>query len=234
MDVRVAEDSSTDPIIPESLYAPLPLNINDVDIHPSMEELPSPRRGRSEMLFSLVRFQFAHFSRRVMFSSEFCENNEYPLLTDMQKCKAIDEFQERLEENWLWCCDLSDPLGFMTALSSRLIVVKFKLAVFKPTEQGGGGYKGLQDYQGVCEEVLRHARVLRGYEAGRKWLWLVQRYVEWDALMYLLLDVCAERREMGRRVAEVVDEMVGYWRGRVDGEERWVYIEELRGRALGI
>ncbi|CAM1501422.1 Fc.00g105840.m01.CDS01 [Cosmosporella sp. VM-42] len=237
LDVRIAEDHGNEPSILESTFdTGFPLNINDISLDPNMHELPLSQQGRTEMLFSLVRFHGSHFARRVVFSDNFCRINSYSILTEAQKCQLIDEFGERIEEQFLSHCNTGVPLDFVTATSMRLILVKLKLAVCKPTAVRSQGTPLKANYQKVCYEVLKQAHALRRYEKGIQWLWLFQTYVEWDAMAYLLLDMCIQAR--GETVGEAwntVNEIYCYWKDDPDihHDRRWSLIEQLRRQALG-
>lgn len=236
LDVRMAEDHGSDPNILESTFSTkLPLNINDTSLDPEMGELPQGQPGRTEMLFSLVRFEVSHFARRMVFSDQFCQNNWYPILNEAQKVRAIDQFKERMEKQYLTHIDKGIPLDFITAASTRLILIKLKLAVCKPRPDLNRGMPLSTNYQKVCEEVLQHANTLRHYENRNKWLWLFQTYVEWDALAYLLLDLCISPvREPSNTVWSTIDKIYHHWKNDPDinRDRRWSHIEELRTYAL--
>ncbi|KAL7919897.1 fungal-specific transcription factor [Trichoderma austrokoningii] len=160
-------------IIEPSLHTELPLNINDTSLDPHIGEL-SPQSGRSEMLFSLVRCEVSHFSRRIYLSH----------------------------------CHEAIPLDCLTAMSCRLILAKLKLA----------------------------------HNKERRWLWLFQ-YIEWDALAYLLLDVCitfssSNQTSNGSAAAawEAVNGSYNHWKSSpyVNRDRRWMKVEELYSNALSV
>ncbi|GFF53264.1 uncharacterized transcriptional regulatory protein C139.03 [Aspergillus udagawae] len=238
LDVRTAEDHGSEPSIMESAFTTeLPSNINDASLDPSMSEIPQVQPGRTEMLFSLVRFEVSRFARRVVFSDKFCASNSYPVLNEGQKCKAIDEFREHIEQQYLAYCDKGVPLDCVTAAITRLILVKLKLAVCKPRRDGKPIVPVRSSYRKVCEDVLHRASRLRQYERGTRWLWLFQTYVEWDALAYLLLELCLA--PSGGRLGtawNAADEVYHHWNNNPDirRDRRWRHIEELRAQALNV
>ncbi|EHK25087.1 uncharacterized protein TRIVIDRAFT_32761 [Trichoderma virens Gv29-8] len=240
LDVRIAEDFGGEPFILEpSLHAELPLNINDTSLDPDISELPSPQPGRSEMLFSLVRFEVSNFARRIAFSDRFCQSNGYPMLNEEQKCQSVDQFRERIEKQYLSYCHKAVPLDYITVKSSRLILAKLKLAACKPRANQNHGIPLRANYRKACEEVLEHVHVLRRYSKGRRWLWLFQTYVEWDVLAYLLLDICISlslppSSEPLTVPWDVIDESYNHWKNSPDvyRDRRWANIEKLRSQAL--
>lgn len=243
LDVRVAEDFGSEPFIIEpNLRTELPLNINDISLDPHIGEL-NPQPGRSEMLFSLVRFEVSHFARRIVFSDRFCRINNYEVMNDAQKCQAVDQFKQRIEKQYLSYCHNAIPLDCITVMSSRLIIAKLKLAFYKPRADQNRGMPLRANYRKACEEFLENARELRQYSKGRRWLWLFQTYVEWDALAYLLLDVCITLSLPGLSPNEsitaswkVVNESYNHWKSNPDvhRDRRWMNIEELYSKALSV
>ncbi|QYS96906.1 Zn(2)-C6 fungal-type domain-containing protein [Trichoderma simmonsii] len=242
LDIRVAEEFGREPFILEpSLRTELPLNISDMSLDPDVRELPSQQRGRSEMLFSLVRFEVSNFARRIVFSDKFCQSNGYRIMNEAQKCREVDQFRERLEKQYLSYCDKGAPLDCITVKSSRLILANLKLAACKPRANQNRGIPLRAGYRKACEEVLQHAHALRQYSKGRRWLWLFQTYVEWDALAYLLLDICITlssppSSEPFTLPWEVIDETYNHWKNNADVHRgrRWDNIEVLRSQALSV
>lgn len=243
LDVRVAEDFGSEPFIIEpNLRTELPLNVNDISLDPHIGEL-NPQPGRSEMLFSLVRFEVSHFARRIVFSDRFCQINNYEIMNEAQKCQAVDHFKERIEKQYLSYCHKAIPLDCVTVMSNRLILAKLKLAVYKPRADQNHGMPLRANYRKACEEFLEHAHELRQYVKGCRWLWLFQTYVEWDALAYLLLDICITLSSPGLSPDEsinapwkVVNESYDHWKNNPDvhRDRRWMNIEELYSHALSI
>ncbi|EHK48776.1 hypothetical protein TRIATDRAFT_298121 [Trichoderma atroviride IMI 206040] len=242
LDVRVAEVSSSEPfIIQPSLHTELPLNINDISLDPHIGEL-SPQPGRSEMLLSLVRIEISNFARRIVFSDQFCRINNYGMMNEAQKCQAIDEFKERIEKQYLSHCHEAIPLDCLIIMSSRLILAKLKLAVYKTRPNQHPEMPVRANYKKACEKFLEQACELRQYIRGRRWLWLFQ-YIEWDALAYLLLDLCITLSLPGLSSNEfittpwkVVDGIYKYWKQQPDvhRDRGWVKIEKLYSKALSV
>lgn len=242
LDVRVAEVSGSEPFIIEpSLHTELPLNINDISLDPHIGEL-SPQAGRSEMLFSLVRIEISNFARRIVFSDQFCRINNYGIMSEAEKCRVIDSFKERIEKQYLSHCHEAIPLDCLMVMSSRLVLAKLKLAVYKPLPHQHPEMPVRANYRNACEKFLEQAHGLRQYIRGRRWLWLFQ-YIEWDALAYLLLDLCISLSLPGLSPNEfttapwqVVDGIYYYWKEQPDvhRDRGWMKIEKLYSTALSV
>lgn len=236
LDVRVAIDHSTEPSILEpTLDTRMPLNINDISLDPDIHQLPSNQQGKTEMLFTLVQFHTYNFARRVVFSDSFCSRNSYPTLTEAQRCQMIDEHRDGMEQQYLSHCNTGIPLDFITAGTARLMFAKIKLAVCKPRADRSRESPLRANYQKVCQEVLEQAYTLRQYTKGIRWFWLFRMDVEWDALAYLLLDICImPSGETARAAWTLVEKIHGCWKDdpEVFRDKRWARIEDLRSEAL--
>ncbi|KPM46347.1 hypothetical protein AK830_g89 [Neonectria ditissima] len=238
LDVRNAEDHGIEPNILEPMFSTeFPSNVYDISLDPDMRDAPVNQQTKTDMIFSLVRFQGSHFARRVVFSDKFCRANSYPVLTEAEKCLAIDEFKKRLEVQFLSHCDAGVPLDFVTTISIRLILDKLTLAVCKPKAEHNRTSPLKSNYQRLCYEVLQQAQALRQYEKGSCWLWLFQTYVEWDAMAYLLLDLCINPSVQTPDTAwSIIDSVYAHWKNDDDiyRDGRWVHIEELRAQAIAV
>lgn len=236
LDVRTAEDSGSDPLIlSDSFNTQFPSNVNDASLHHDMSEMPQVNTGRTEMSFTLVRFEGSNFARRIVFSDNFCQNNSYEILTAPEKCVAINKFREELEQRYLSLLDKGIPLDFITAASIRLILVKLKLTVNKPRTRQNQHLIIQPSFRKTCVEILERARLLRQYEKGKQWLWLFQTYIEWDALCYLFIYLSLVPADDDVNSAwSAASEIYDHWKNHSDTflDRRWRNIEELRSRAL--
>lgn len=237
LDTRIAEDEGSEPRILESqFHSKFPSRISDADLDPDMSKIPRNQLGKSEMLFSLVRLETSYFTRLLLFSAHFTEQNSYPTMsTSREKCEALDRFKERLELEYLSHCDTSIPLDFLTAESSRLILAKIKLTVTKPRNREREQVLTQESFRETCVEILERAKALRLHERSRQWLWLFQSYIEWDALTYLFINLSLSPLGDGVVTAwAVAEDIFQYWNAMSDsrGCSRWRRIEEFHTQAL--
>ncbi|KAJ5886714.1 uncharacterized protein N7473_009388 [Penicillium subrubescens] len=236
LDVRTAEDSGSDPhILSNSFDTQLPSNVNDASLHPDMSEMPEVNPGKTEMSFTLVRFEGSNFARRIVFSDKFCQENSYEILSAPEKCVAINKFREQMERQYLSHLDKGIPLDFITAASIRLILVKLKLTVNKPRTRQNQNLIMQPSFRKTCVEILERARLLRQYEKRKQWLWLFQTYIEWDALCYLFIHLSLVPAGDDVHLAwSAASDIYDHWKYHSDTclDRRWRNIEELRFRAL--
>ncbi|KAL4925278.1 transcription factor domain-containing protein [Aspergillus undulatus] len=236
LDTRVAEDHQSEPCILESSFnTRLPSNIASANLHPEMSRLAICGHGRTEMLFSLVRFEVSYFARQMVFSDVFGNANAYATLSTVQKILAIDLFQERVENQYLSHCDEGIPLDKITTQSTRLILAKLKLMATGFMDDISQNDR--ETSRRAWMNLLQDAEGLRGYEDGKQWLWLFQTYIEWDALLQLLLHLRDNPvGEDGDQGWETAYRVYWHWKGykSAQRDERWKRIEQLRSEVLAL
>ncbi|KAL4875139.1 fungal-specific transcription factor domain-containing protein [Aspergillus karnatakaensis] len=238
LDTRVAEDRDSEPCILESSFnTQLPSNVADADLHPQMSRPPVSAQGRTEMFFSLTRFETSYFARQLVFSDEFSRDNEYAHMSGDQKRAAIDCFQDRIEKQYLSQRDDKIPLDNVLVKSVRLVLAKIKLMITDPTPmEDETEEEKLLKMQGWIE-VLHEAEALRRYEEGTQWLWLFQTYIEWDALTELLLLLRIQTLGVSEQHAwNIAEAVYSYWKSvaTTRHDHRWQRIERLRQEALAL
>ncbi|KAL4938441.1 fungal-specific transcription factor domain-containing protein [Aspergillus oleicola] len=238
LDMRMAEDRRSEPCILESSFnTRLPLNIADTNLHPDMSSSPLCGHDRTELLYSLVRFEVSYFARQIVFSDVFGDANAYATLSATQKHEAIELFKDRIENQYLFHCDQNVPLDKVTTWSARLILAKLKLMAMDRI-----AVENVSPDQRIASrkawiDILQDAEELRWYEDGKQWLWLFQTYIEWNALAQLLLHLRVEPiGDDSDQGWDTAYRVYSYWktyelaqRGR-----RWKRIEELRLEVLGV
>jgi hypothetical protein len=236
LDVRMAEDDRSEPLILESrFHNKFPSNLSDTDLDPDMSCIPKNHPAKSEMLFSLVRLEVSYFTRLVSFSDQFTERNSYPTMSTSEKCEAIDRFKERMERENLSHCDMSIPLDFVTAESTRLILAKLRLTVSKPRNRESQHVLIQDSFRENCVEILERTKVMRLHERGNLWLWLFQTYIEWDILTYLFISLSlSPLGHMADAALAAAEDIYQYWNGMSDsrGCSRWTHIKEFHAQAL--
>ncbi|RDW68713.1 uncharacterized protein DSM5745_08473 [Aspergillus mulundensis] len=233
LDTRVAEERGSEPCIMESaVNTRLPSNIADANLHPAMTRLQGAKEGRTEMLFSLVRFEGSYFARQMVFSAKFARENEYTALSSEQKAQAIECFQSRIQKQYLVHCDEGIPLDRVIARSIRLILDKLKLTVLEQTSAKETlSRKERVQRQQAWMGILKDAEELRSHKDAQ-WLWLFQVYIEWDALVHLLRHLRAHADSTGNcdnEAWELANRVYSHWQGSkfVRRDYRWREIEEL-------
>lgn len=243
LDVRTAEDNGSDPcIFQQSFNTNFPLNVDDSNLNSGMSATPTEAVGRTDMLFSLQRFEISYAIRKLVFSDKFTRDNGYVVMSTAQKIAFIEDLHEKMQAKYLHHCDMKIPLDFVTATAERLIVAKLKLVVHHTARKNCES--GVTDtdiaFLTTSIEIIECAHNLRTNQAYQRWVWLFQTYVEWDALAYLLLHLASTRTGVNLdRAWDAVNTAFSDWKDETtsssgEQERRWRRMEELRVRAIAV
>lgn len=185
IDVRAAEDHGHDPsILEQSFDTEFPLSINDTDINPDSETLPTPREGVSELTFSLIRYEICALTRALQYVPPGRSDNKTQgwtprttaSLTLEQKESLIKECADRLERKYLQYCTDAGPLYWVAATVARLIIAKMNLIIYYPLSRPSQPQTLPQDIKDrlfmTSIEIMEYSRALQFEGTTRKWGWL--------------------------------------------------------------
>lgn len=242
LDVRASEDHGSDPSIGEQSFdTKFPLNINDDDIFPGMKNPPVEREGRTEMMFDLIRYTVSTTVRRLSYAppGQGPWRTKSDNFTLEDKERIIEELHQVLENKYLKYCDMTNPLDWVSATLSRLIMAKMWLIVHHPLQRDDGGAglpEGTQDRLFLTSiEVIEFSRLLQTEQSTLKWNWLFRTYVQWHAVAFVLSQLC--KRISGpvvERAWAVVDSVFDEWAGSLDSSRKgmlWSPLRKLMTRA---
>ncbi|KAM0237403.1 hypothetical protein ACHAP5_009033 [Fusarium lateritium] len=231
LDARTAMECGVDPIILEQTFnTKKPRNVNDVVLHPHVDATPADDSGKTEMTLILFRILATELTRRSIFSESFNRANGYPSLSVEEQCQKLDELRESTEMKILTHYSSQNPLDVIASATARLVHAKLKVIVCKPQPSQGRGNPFRENYLVLCLSVLRESHAVRCYRPGRPWSWLFETCVEWDALAYVLLDLCvAPSSDSSKAAWALVSDVFEEWRGdpNLVGDRRWQHIEAL-------
>lgn len=238
LDVRIAEDNDTDPLICEHNFdTKYPTNVNDGDLDVNMTEPCRDNHNRTEMLFCLTRFDISYTARKLVFSQQFSSNNGYPSLTLAEKTDMIDNLSKELEERYFKDCDLEVPICFLAVTASRLVLAKMKLTIHHPARNQPFSLSHEQFMALVASsiEIIEYAHELRTNVKYSRWIWLFQQYVEWDAVAFLLHSLTVSPLPtFASRAWKAVDGFLEDWKSHTPNghsERRWRRLLALQAKA---
>jgi hypothetical protein len=97
----------------------LPSNINDSDLFPDMRDPPVERPGITEMIFVRLRCEVAQLIN---------QSRTRPGTLTVED-GTIDEFEQRLEREYLNHCDPLIPLHFMSMMMARSALCKLRMGL---------------------------------------------------------------------------------------------------------
>ncbi|KAL4887935.1 fungal-specific transcription factor domain-containing protein [Aspergillus ambiguus] len=195
LDIRSSEDHGTEFQIHERIYdTRLPLNVNDEDLTPDMQEPPQERVGFTDMTFCLIRCDITVALRRV---GSGCPNKNVPGPREPspEHCgQLIQMINHRIEERYLKYCDNTVPIQWVCATIGRLILTKLWLVVHHPMTRP---YEGLNLTNASREslfktsvEVAEFAQLLTTEKNTQKWNWLFATNMQWHSIAFILSELC--------------------------------------------
>jgi hypothetical protein len=123
IDNRVAELSGAGTsILTYAWSTKLPSNINDSDLFPDMRDPPVESPGITEMIFLRLRCEI----------TQFVQDSRSLAGSLNVKDDAIEEFEQRLEREYLRYCDPLIPLHVMSSVMARSSMCKLQMGLRHP------------------------------------------------------------------------------------------------------
>lgn len=110
LDIRAAEDQGCEVTICEDSFdTQLPLNINDADLDATVNELPPPRPGLTEMTTTVMRLDVVETGRkiRVVDSGPLSSGQNLSL---REKLGAIKSCERMIHHKYLQYCRPDQPI----------------------------------------------------------------------------------------------------------------------------
>ncbi|KAJ5347475.1 uncharacterized protein N7506_000728 [Penicillium brevicompactum] len=195
LDVRSSEDHGTDPLIHESMYdTRLPLNINDEDITPDMEEPPAEREGCTDATFCLIRCEITSALRRANYVCPGSQWRPASALPSPDRCeRMIEIISDRCEQRYIRHCDMNIPIQWCAATVARLILAKLWLIVHHPMtrkDRGNITQATRESLFHTAIEVLEFGRLLEADPKTAKWGWLFRTNMQWHGVAFVLSEIC--------------------------------------------
>ncbi|KAH7313439.1 fungal-specific transcription factor domain-containing protein [Stachybotrys elegans] len=198
IDVRSSEELGTDLAIGDRTFdTQLPLNINDADISPESTVFPEPREGRSDCAVAHVRYEITLLTRR-FHTSTSAMASESPQLggaSIADREKMLVDIYQRLESKFLkHVVDVSDPLYWVAALISRVIMAKMCLIIYQPMLFSNSTEELTEDIRErlliAALEIIEFNHKLNTDPRCKHYRWLFLSYTNWPAIAYVLIESC--------------------------------------------
>lgn len=172
-----------------------PLNVNDSDLSPSMKEPPVEHPGVTDMLFCSIRYEIGEFMRQKRSLKLFDgvgQRGTAPVSV-AEKDKAIDEFEDMLEQKYLRYTDLSIPLHFISAGLARGAVCQMRLLAHHPRQYPDRGASLPQAEKDMLFstslKMVEYDNLGSTTDTIRGYLWHMKVYLQLDAFIYLLSEL---------------------------------------------
>ncbi|RVX69623.1 hypothetical protein B0A52_06687 [Exophiala mesophila] len=199
LDNRSAEDQGTDPTFMEQCHdTKIPLNIDDEDIWPGMQDPPQEHMTATEMTFCLVRYELNSLSRRLNYSRPgYGHVRGMPEMSLDDQKRLIDETQQRLEDRYLRHCNLDRPIHWVTVTVTRLILAKLRLMVDHFHTSGIDSPQNtlpeIREQVFVTSvEMIESIHTLESTAHTARWSWLFRTHMQWQSVAFVLSELCVQ------------------------------------------
>ena len=242
LDLRCCEDRGSDPfILSNSFNTKIPLNINDSDISPETTIAPQERQEFTDVSKSWSGHLVYYVAIPLGFVAPVKEGDEDlpPTLSFADKEVMIMQLQRKLENRVLRICDPAEPIQWVTAVVTRLILARLRLALYHPP---------MHDSRSVCHQVVSRESVLKAAVENlefshlldkepscAQWRWYFKTHVQWHALAATLVELCVmDSGPLVDRAWTIVDAIFDDWAARIADSKTgmlWRPIKKLRAKA---
>lgn len=183
-----------------------PLNVNDSDLNPTMKEPPVEHIGITEMLFCSIRYEIGEFMRRMKSSMVADRNGQImsTLICMSERDKAIDDLENRLEQNFLTYCDLSISFHLLATHMARSAVCHMRLAAHHPFQYPDKGLSLAQDEKdtlfSTSLKIIEYDNLTHATRSLDRYRWHVSISFPFEAFIYILSEL--SRRVEGEPAAQ--------------------------------
>lgn len=218
LDCRTAELAGTGVSVMANLWdTRIPLNINDSDLSPDMQQLPKEHAGPTEMMHCLLRYSIGQVLRSPGSFNAFdgawqrLSSSTVPLA---EKDGAIDELENLIQDKFLKYCDPTIPLHLMTSMLGRAAIASMRLVAHHPRQYPDKGAHLSQDEKeklfAISLKVIEIDNLAHSTKSLHRFLWHGRAYFQWHAFIYLMSELCV--RTLGEQVEKAwqqVNEALG-------------------------
>lgn len=240
IDSRAAEDhgialNNSD----ESSDTRFPINVDDSELFPNMQELPEGKTRWTEMSFSLTMIEISHVMQRIHRAPE--------VSLDITSGKSsrdqiLNDLMTRLEDVYLRHCDRNIPMQNATLLCGRLMVAKLKFLNSPPWLNRSNAEKHAtyanEDALVVACQILEMNLQLQTDDLLRGFRWCFETYTQYHPLIYVLWHLCV--KPVGPsvdRAWSAIDgsfEVADHRDISCEPGSKWTVLQRLRDKALRI
>lgn len=199
----------------------IPLNVNDNDLYPDMQDQPVEHIGPTEMIFFLIRCQTGEFIQQLRsktpssgnntsgYAGSWCSLGESSAESGLKIDRMIDDLESLLEDKFLRYCDPLVPIHFLCSIMARSVIVKVRWVFHHPRQFSDHGAcipqreKDLL-FSGSLKMFDYNTLGLANPVIGR-FKWHTDVVFQWDALVFMLSEL--RYRTTGEEVNKAWDQI---------------------------
>ncbi|TVY25692.1 Bikaverin cluster transcription factor [Lachnellula hyalina] len=235
LDIRAAEDQGSDyTITPGSYDTKLPLNINDADIEPETNQMPTGRGGLTDMTIPIVSCEINVIVRQMMPQSA---KEGAPGIEE--QTRLLNEIWQKVDQGYLqYSVEANNIVYWVQINVIRLVTAKLTLFIYLPvlfslpSEHLSDQIRNKLLVAAI--EVAEYNHALNAEHEARHWRWVYQTYTHWHAVVYLLIEI--SRRPLSPVIERAWNALHSPWlippQSTMDKNQRvWVPLRKLTAKA---
>ncbi|MCJ1469143.1 hypothetical protein MMC07_007776 [Pseudocyphellaria aurata] len=214
-----------------------PLNVNDSELSPNMQELPMEKAKWTEMSFSLTVIEATHVLQQFYQTPDTSLN---VTSGESSKDEILNGLMTRLKDKYI--CDCNIPIQKATQLCGRLLGAKLRFLISPPwldrsAVVNNASYANEDALVAACL-ILEMNIQLYSDDLMRGFRWYFETYVQYHPLTYVLWHLCV--KPLGPsldRAWKAVDEsfeIVDHRDISCQLGSKWTVLQRLRDKALRI
>jgi len=214
LDIACAEDCG---FLPTHIFGAdtrLPTHCNDSDLSPSNAETPPERSGFTDITYVMIRYEMTyrlhgyvpHPGGRSSMGILTGDTHQFP-----EQSKAVSDFISVVQNNYLPSCNPTIPFHRVTRLVGSIVLAKMSLISQYPMFQSSNRRAPISDelkhelFNSSCE-ILETTDSLANDPETRGWAWMMETYVHWHPVAYILNELCMNpRHEQAGRAWRAID-----------------------------
>ena len=163
-----------------------PLNINDDDIWPDMTEMPTEKKGATDMIFCLARGCIGKY---------FAKPGNSIFKDYIEAESTIAQAESEVEEQYIRYCDVINPLHFLTICQARSAITAMRLRVRMPKirDQTATNAERKEIFQ-FAQKIIDTDTTACKNTSLRPYWWHMRSFFAWGSWDSLILVLTTLRR----------------------------------------
>lgn len=238
-DIWQSEDRGLDPMIHEFSFSTLrPANVNDDDLDPNDLQPVLSRTEGTIMTFSLIGYEVYSLLCKLHYAPPSRGQYDYAPSSWEQKEALAKEFCDRLDENIIKKCDLTNSFNWMSSILARVIQIKVFLVLHFPMQSISKETPPPVNKEVVLSNSVTFLELLEELETSKNtalWWWHLSTWIQWHALAVTLAELCTQTQGLlADRGWAIVDTILDKYSKRISdtkGSRLWRPIKKLYNKA---
>jgi hypothetical protein len=215
----------------------LPLNANDSELSPDMQELPVLKPRWTEMTFTLIKIEVGQIIRQVIQNPAVSSGS---ISSESSRAQVLKDIGTRLEDKYLRYCDQNIPIQRVSSILTPLILAKLEFVIQQQSSQHRGTPKTAFDANedtliSACR-LLEMNLQLQTDELLRGFHWYLGSYTQYHLLTYLLWHLCMKpggpNVERAWNALECSFQLAEHCQLTTEPGSKWKVLQLLKGKAL--